>query len=181
MKMDAKFWIAQIVFQVVFGLAVFGITRAIYVKDMTPPLSSTSRGSPVTQTPPPRPQPVPSLSETDPLRLSDQADEWFNVGDFPRAREAYARLLEMAPENPEYYNNLGLAQQYLGQSGEAIATLEKGRAYASEYPRLWLTLGFVRARQGLYDDARTALARAVEIAPESDIAQEARQMMQQLP
>ena len=181
MKMDAKFWTAQIVFQLIFGLAIFGITRAYYVKDLAPLRTSSAPAPSVPRTPPPQPQALPSLNETDPLRLSDQADEWFNVGDFARAAEAYARLIELAPDNPEHYNNLGLAQQYLGRSSEAIATLQRGRRHAAEYPRLWLTLGFVQARQGLYDEARQSLSRAVAIAPESEIAQEAQQMIQQLP
>ena len=188
MKMDARFWAAQIVFQVIFGLAIFGITRAIYVKDLSPPtVRSESAPSVRSQArapaPAPAPQPAPSLSlsQEDPVRLGELADEWFGIGDYARAAEAYASLAHLDPTNPEHYNNLGISQHYLGQPQEALATLRKGTGYADDYPRLWLTLGFVQARQGLYDDARASFGQAIGIAPESDIAAEAQRMLQQLP
>ena len=179
MKMDARFWIAQIVFQIIFGLAIFGITRAIYVKDLSPtrPAAPVSRSQPA----PPAPAPIPSLSESDPVRLGERADEWFKLGDYPRAVEAYSRLLELDPNNPEHYNNLGISLHYQGRTAEAVEILRRGSAKAAAYPRLWLTLGFVQARAGDYVQARSAFERAIEIEPESGVAQEARRMLQQLP
>lgn len=187
----AKFWISMAVFQLVFGLAVFAVTRAYYSGDA----SGVGGGVPTTDHPAlawptgtTETQITDMISSAfnestaeDPVEMSRQADRFFANNQFDRAAELYERLLAFAPNDAEIYNNLGLTLHYLGRSTEALRMLNDGVAVDAENQRIWLTLGFVNSQVGNVEQARTALTTATQIGNDESIRQSALKMLADLP
>lgn len=186
-----KFWISVAAFQVFFGLAVFFLTRQYYVQQT----DSGGSGQAILS------QPLPASPETglnldpsrldastfsqlganDPAAISRQADDHFSRRQFDRAAELYQRLLALAPNNVNTYNNLGITLHYLGRSDEALRRLNAGVAIDPTHQRIWLTLGFVSSQLGDIEQARTALDTAVKINPDNEIGLSAAKMLGELP
>ncbi|MBT8090704.1 MAG: tetratricopeptide repeat protein [Gammaproteobacteria bacterium] len=188
---DTRFWLLMAVFQVLFGLAVFAITRDFYTqrpaKVSAHPTTITSPGSVwpqgVTESDITRLAPGvfgESLAQ-DPAELSRQADRFFSEGQYQLAANAYERLLTFDPGNAEIYNNLGLTLHYLGRSDEALRRLNEGIAVNAGNQRIWLTLGFVNSQVGNVEQARKALTTATETGSDDSIRQSAMRMLEALP
>ena len=184
MNNSPKFWISMAVFLVVFGVAVFMVTRDLYKSDSD---NITTNSSAVSQ-PAVAVQgslsssPTFSLSTmTDPDELARQGDEFFASTQYDQAAQTYERLLELVPSNVDTYNNLGITLHYLGRSAEAVDRLNAGVAVDPAYQRIWLTLGYVNSQIGNIEQARTALTTALEMGADNDIGQSAAQMLSNLP
>lgn len=191
MKRDAKFWAAMAVFQVLFGLAVFAITRDYYAQE-----TNTVAGHPpvINQSSSPWPQ---AINETDlarlapgvfaeatlqdPAQISRQADEFFANRQYQQAANAYQKLLAFDPKKVEVHNNLGLTLHYLGRSDEALRWLNDGVGIDPQNQRIWLTLGYVNAQLGNTGPARKALTAAAETGTDESIRQSAMRMLEDLP
>jgi len=190
---NARFWTFMAIFQLVFGLAVFGLTRhytlsnpdiaAARVPSATTPhaqqewpqstgqddlerLMSTFPGQVAVQ---------------DPNETLQRADALFASGDYGQAAEMYQRIISAGFRDAEVFNNLGLTLHYLGRSDEALKVLNQGIALDSGHQRIWLTLGYVSSQVGRFDNARLALATAVDMGAENDIGRAAAEMLQALP
>ncbi|MDH3416761.1 MAG: tetratricopeptide repeat protein [Gammaproteobacteria bacterium] len=188
---DNKFWLSMAVFQLLFGLAVFAITRDFY-QQQPARLSShpTTVASPggvwpqgITETNIARLAPgvfgEPNMD--DPAEISRQADQFFASQQYQQAAKAYERLLTLDPRNAEIYNNLGLTLHYLGRSDEALRRLNDGIAVNPDNQRIWLTLGFVNSQVGNVEQARKALTTATETGGNESIRQSALSMLESLP
>ena len=191
MILNAKFWIGLAAFQVVFGLAVFAITRDYYIQE-----ADVVRAHPSTIG-----QPAPAwpngITGTDVARLSSstlspstvqdpaeilrQADASFANEQYDRAADLYEQLLVVNPNDAEFYNNLGLTLHYLGRSTEALRTLSDGIAIDADHQRIWLTLGYVNSQLGNTEQARTALSTAAQIGSDESIRRSAMKMLEELP
>jgi Flp pilus assembly protein TadD len=191
MNGNVKFWISMAVFQVLFGLAVFAITRDYYIRDAEKVSAHPSTidqpalawPNNITETDVARPSSS-ALSEStfqDPVELSRQADEFFVNKQYDRAADSYEQLLAFNPNNVEIHNNLGLTLHYLGRSTEALRRLNDGVAVDPENQRIWLTLGFVNSQLGNTEPARTALMTATRIGTDESIRQSAKKMLEDLP
>ncbi|MDY7095520.1 MAG: tetratricopeptide repeat protein [Acidobacteriota bacterium] len=93
-------------------------------------------------------------------------------GEEARAKEAYRRALEAAPERPGAYVNLGIL---LGQSGDlagAGEVLEEGLRRAPATPSLTYNAGLVKAMTGDVDGAVARFQAALEAQPELREARE---------
>jgi tetratricopeptide (TPR) repeat protein len=185
---SSKFWIGMVVFQVVFGLTVFALTRQYYlpgevktnaVRSSQPAaaLPMQSEASDLANLISAFPGPA---AVTDPVELSRQADEAFVNQQFGQAAELYERLLLADPGNADTYNNLGLTLHYLGQTSEALRVLNEGVAVYPGYQRIWLTLGFVNIQAGNLDQARSALNTAVHRGADTEVGQSAAHMLDAL-
>jgi tetratricopeptide (TPR) repeat protein len=189
--LNSKFWFSFAVFQVVFGLAVFAITRDYYTQD-----TGTVSAHPPTigQSAPVWPNGItetqiarlssPALSEPaiqDPFEISRRANEYFANRQYEKAADMYERLLAFSPNDAEIYNNLGLTLHYLGRSTEALGRLNEGVAADPEHQRIWLTLGYVNSQLGNTEQARTALTTAARIGTDESIRQSATRMLEGLP
>jgi len=189
--LNSKFWISFAVFQVVFGLAVFAITRDYYTQE-----TGTVSAHPPTigQSAPAWPNGItetqiarlssPALSEPaiqDPFEISRRANEYFANRQYEKAADMYERLLAFSPNDAEIYNNLGLTLHYLGRSTEALGRLNEGVAADPEHQRIWLTLGYVNSQVGNIEQARTALTTAARIGTDESIRQSATKMLEGLP
>ncbi len=189
--MGIRFWLAVGMFQIVFGLGVFTVTRNFYVAD-----SESAAGEILSVA-----QPVPDWSDRvleldpallsvlpsaqrladNPVELSIQANEFFANNQFALAAEAYERLLSFNPENGDVHNNLGLTLHYLGRSTDALRWLNEGTILDPVNQRLWLTLGFVNRELGNLEQARTALTTATNMDSTTSVGQSAAKMLAELP
>jgi len=178
----AGFWIGLAVFQVLFGLVVFGLTREYYLDRPAPPRTGSStlpamlpqafRDAVATL---PATSPPPG-SET-PEAMAERADARFQARDYAEAAVLYERLVALDPGNPALLNNLGITLHYLGRSDEALARLNEGLAADPEHQRSWLTVGFVNAQLGRRDAAQAALENAVRLDAGNDVGQSAARML----
>jgi Flp pilus assembly protein TadD len=191
MTNSLKFWIPMMVFQIVFGLTIFTITRQYYVQvsdnvsDDPAEIRQSSSVWPdsITET-------NSSLSNLstfsqstieDPAEISRQADEYFTKKQYDKAAKLYDRLLVLAPNNVNTYNNLGITLHYLGRSSEALHRLNEGVAVDPTHQRIWLTLGYVYSQVGNTENARTALTTAAMIDADNEIGKSAVKMLENLP
>jgi len=184
----ARFWVMLAVFQVAFGLIVFGATRQYYRSDAgqvnagaprhsTAELPAQSAESDLANLISAFPGPA---VVTDPVELSFQADEAFSNQQFGQAADLYERLLLADPGNADTYNNLGLTLHYLGRTSEALSVLNEGVAVDPGYQRIWLTLGFVNSQAGNPEQARSALTTAVQMGADTEVGQSAAHMLDAL-
>lgn len=191
MDQKLKFWIPMTLFQVVFGLTIFTITRQYYIQDSDNVSDNTTEII----------QPAfvwpDSITETNlaqlnsstfsqsiienPAEISRQANEYFTKKQYDKATELYERLLVLAPNNVNTYNNLGITLHYLGRSSEALHWLNEGVAVDQTHQRTWLTLGFVYSQVGDTENARSALATAAKIDADNEIGKSAVKMLENLP
>lgn len=188
MKRNAQFWAGMAVFQIAFGLAVFGMTRAYYLDEIRRAENRTATAS----RPAPRPGGISAndiaLSsaltmpeENDPAEMARQADTLFREQQYARAAELYQRLLDLNPDNVDTRNNLGLTLHYLGRHDEALRHLRTGAEANPDYERIWLTLGFVSSQLGNTEEARAALTRAAEGSDNLGVRESAQEMLEALP
>ena len=186
-----KFWIPMTVFQVVFGLTVFGLTRQYYIHDSD---NGSTEPTEIRQPSLERPDRITDIKlsqldmskfsqliSKDPVEISRQADESFANKNYDRAAKLYQRLLTLDPIAEDTYNNLGITLHYLGRSTEALAKLNEGVAVNPTHQRTWLTLGFVNGQLGNFEQARTALTTAAEMDADNEIGQSAVKMLENLP
>jgi tetratricopeptide (TPR) repeat protein len=188
---NARFWIMMTVFQVVFGLVIFTITRQYYIHNSdSVSAESTMKGEPSIASPD-------RITETNPAQfglprssqptiedaalISRQAEEAFANEQYNRAAELYEQLLALNLNNVTAYNNLGITLYYLGRSAEALRKLNEGVAVDPTYQRIWLTLGFVNSQLGDTEQARTALTSAAQMGADNEVGQSALKMLENLP
>jgi len=200
MNQSRTFWVALAVFEVIFGAAIFGLTRQYYLSaGGSPGDRGRLSGVPVNtladvagrlnQTPGTSTQSaaaapagnVPPISTTDPNEIFRLANEAFNAKDYARAATLYEHLLNFDPDNPNTLNDLGLTLQYTGRSDEAIERLNQAVLADPTHQRSWLTLGFVYSQMGNTTQARAALTRAVDLDSDPAVTASAQQMLGQLP
>ncbi len=187
---NSRFWMSMAIFQILFALAVFAITRDYYTTNVSHLVSQPSTPS---QSAPVWPNNIsqaeidrlssPDLGDLvpqDPVEIYRQADEFFASKRYGRAAELYARLLAFSPDDGEIHNNLGLTLHYLGRSNEALERLNEGVVVDPENQRTWLTLGYVNSQLGNTEQARTALTKATQIGTDESIKQSAMKMLEEL-
>jgi len=181
-----RFWTGMIVFQVVYGAAIFAATRAYYGDE---PRASTMAAAPVAEPgqwrPAVSPESLVSLTTKDalpddPATISHLADQHFANKNYEQAAEYYERLLDFDPDNANIRNNLGLTLHYTGRSDEALVVLGENVVAHPEHQRSWLTLGYVNRQMGDIAAARRALEMAISVDAASDVGQSAQRMLDAL-
>jgi tetratricopeptide (TPR) repeat protein len=191
MALNLKFWIPMTVFQIVFGLTVFTITRQYYIQD---PDNVSADSAEIRQPAFVWPDGQTEMDSTqlnsstfnqssveDPVEVTRQANEYFANKQYDKAADLYERLLVFGPNNVDTYNNLGITLYYLGKSSEAILRLNEGVTIDPTHQRIWLTLGFVNSQIGDTVQARTALNTAAKINSDNEIGKSAIKMLEDLP
>jgi len=178
-------------FQIVFGLMVFTITRQYYIQDedivsagsteMSQPAFVWPDGQTGMNSTQLNSSTFNQSSAGDPVELTRQANEYFTNKQYGEAAELYERLLVFDPNNVDAYNNLGITLHYLGKSTDAIARLNEGVAIDPTHQRIWLTLGFVNSQIGDTVQARSAFNTAAKINADNEIGESAIKMLEDLP
>lgn len=176
MKLSLRQVLLLIAFMILYGVAVFAATRAYYSDSgrVATPASST-------QTSGLDGAPVSTPLSNDPRTLNEQADNYLTNRDYPNAIAAFRKLVSIAPDSAEGYNDLGLSLHYGGRSGEALVVLQKGLMVDANNQRVWLTRGFVEYQLGELEAAKQSLTRAVELGADNEIAAEAQRFLERLP
>jgi tetratricopeptide (TPR) repeat protein len=187
-KLSPLQWLLLVVFLAFYGFAVFAVTRDYYLRHPARPMAADVSGQGAAQPDPHAAVPkvatglsgldlgnaIPrSIEETNPKLLRERADRLFAEGRYQEAIPLYRWVLELAPDNAETYNDLGLALHYAGDSAGALEVLRNGVAGAPNFQRIWLSLGFVSLQVQDLDAARVALAHARDLGPENDVGKEA--------
>ncbi len=190
-KLSAVQWLIVAAFQVFYGFAVFALTRDYYQRQA--PINVV-QSQPAAQSPHQR-QPVhkpiqreyqeeslipESVVQKDPVLMARLGDERFAQKRYGEAIEIYRRTLEMAPDDVDTHNDLGLALHYSGNSEAALAALKKGVEVNPRFQRIWLTLGFVQLNTEESDQARFAFMEAINLGADTTVGQEAKRMLDQL-
>ena len=190
----------MVVFQLLFGLSVFALTRQYYLgaraqavtaaaRQPAPPTRNGDTANPHRDL---RNNPTGDLAELmssfpgqapaqDPAALARQGDRYFAEQRYDLAAQQYQQAVDAGSRDANDYNSLGLTLHYLGRSEEALAVLNEGIALDSTYQRIWLTLGYVNSQLGQTEQAREALGTAVQMGPDNEIGRSAQQMLDQLP
>lgn len=172
-------WLAFALLLFFYGFSVFALTRDYYLRHPArPPATANSPGADA-------PSPfsangaIPeALAETNPQLLRQRADRLFVEQRYAEALPVYRRLLVLRPGDAEAHNDLGLALFYTGDSAGAIASLETAIAKDPTLQRAWLTFGFINLQTGRPDAATTALGRARDLDPASEIGKEAVRLLE---
>jgi len=191
-KLTPLQWLMLLILLFFYGFAVFAFTRDYYLRHPPRPLGTVQQGP--RSLPTARDQALGQrmrqalgqeepgseidLASTDPIALGDAADQLFVARRFNEAIPVYQRVLELRPDDAETSNDLGLALQYVGRSQEAIEVLRQGTTAAPGLQRIWLSLGFVALQNNESALAREALDRAQSLAPGTEIADEARRLLE---
>jgi tetratricopeptide (TPR) repeat protein len=85
--------------------------------------------------------------------------------DLERARRAYSKVLELAPDNLLGLVNLGVVEYSLKKLDEAEAHLKRAVQIKLDAAPAWLTLGIIYMDRNSLDEALAALAQATLYDP----------------
>jgi Putative Zn-dependent protease, contains TPR repeats len=103
-----------------------------------------------------------------PLHAREAAAEgeaFFRRKDYDRARKAYRKALELAPDNLVVLINLGVIEFHAGRNEEAEKLLKRAVQLKLDAAPAWLTLGILYMDQNRLDEALAALAQATLYDP----------------
>ena len=89
-------------------------------------------------------------------------------GDFEAAIKEYSKVVELRPDLPEAYNNLGVAQKRKGDLAQAADSFSKALKLKPDYSAAISNRGWVLAEQNQWSDARREFERALAINPGDD-------------
>ena len=105
-------------------------------------------------------------------QLLQEGETAFSQGKYEDAVELYKKALEKEPQNPDAYNHLGMAYQYLyNKSGGAINKEEEFKAFRKAVEldpnnfKSLVNLGLALFYEGDKNEAVTYLRKAVELHP----------------
>jgi Flp pilus assembly protein TadD len=100
---------------------------------------------------------VEPVSVSDAVALNREGERCFQAGDLAGARECFLQALQHASAEAETYNNLGVCQWSLGETGEALLSFGKGLEHAPDDRQLVLNASRALEASGRGDDARALL------------------------
>jgi tetratricopeptide (TPR) repeat protein len=93
------------------------------------------------------------------------AEAYGRIPDEAAALDAYARCVEIQPDDPDLLLFLGRAYTAAGRGPEAREALERARAIAPDYPDVYLLLGVRSFADGDAEGARGHFEHFVTLAP----------------
>lgn len=108
-------------------------------------------------------------------------NEYFDSHQFQKSADAYGKALALKPEDPNVLTDQGVMYRQLGQYDKAIANFQKANKIQPNHVQSLFNLGVVYSTD-LHkpDEAAKAWNKVLTIAPASDQAAQARQMLSQL-
>ena len=89
--------------------------------------------------------------------------EAMHTGKADEAEHYFREVTRIAPDLPEGYLDLGLAQLRQGKLPDAVASLQKALVLNQRIPAGHMFLGITYYHMGRFDDARTALQQEIEL------------------
>ncbi|MCX7868459.1 MAG: tetratricopeptide repeat protein, partial [Terrimicrobiaceae bacterium] len=109
--------------------------------------------------------PAPGFIPEAAQQAAAEGNKAFERRDYPTARKAYQRALDLAPGNLVALVNLGLVEFSAGNTGQAEKLLKEAVRQRIETAPAWQTLGMIYMDQGRLDEALAALAQAAVLDP----------------
>lgn len=106
--------------------------------------------------------------------LSNLGWAYYNKKEFALAEQYYKDALKIDPNFPIALRGLGLTYLATGKPRDAVNCFERAVKYSPGFPELFSDLAGVYAILKEYDKARLFYRKVVDIAPESQLAAEAR-------
>lgn len=98
--------------------------------------------------------------------LSQRAATAFGQGNWAKARAAYKEMLELDPENPLAWANLGAVEQQDGHEKEAVSCFEMAVHFNPQLSQTWVALGLIASARGDIYRAVSMLSRAIHENPQ---------------
>ena len=89
-------------------------------------------------------------------------------GDFDSAIKEYSKVVELHPDLPEAYNNLGVAQKRKGELEQAAKSFNRALEQRPDYTAALSNRGWIFAEQNKWDDARRDFEQALKFSPGDD-------------
>jgi tetratricopeptide (TPR) repeat protein len=86
---------------------------------------------------------------------------------YQKAIENFEKVIQLAPQNVQYYNLLAQVHYLLGDYDESLKWLEESAALDDEYNPTWLQLGDTYAAKANIDKALEAHQKAIRLSPGS--------------
>jgi tetratricopeptide (TPR) repeat protein len=189
-KLSPLQWIILILFQAFYGFAVLALTRDYYQRHPpgSAPVAAVQQAepeaAPIDTAPAPLSERLDSASaipetvvQKDPRLLSQLADQRFARQQYREAAQLYRRVLELTPDAPGIFNDLGLALYYSGDTAQALHVLKQGVAKAPSLQRIHLSLGFVQMHSGERAQAAQTLREAFRLGPDTPEGTEAQRFL----
>jgi lipoprotein NlpI len=108
-------------------------------------------------------------------------NEYFDSHQAQKAVDAYTKALALKPEDPNVLTDQGVMYRQLGQFDKALATFQKANRIQPSHVQSLFNMGIVYANDlNKPDEAAKAWNKVLTLAPASDQAAQARQMLSQL-
>jgi tetratricopeptide (TPR) repeat protein len=88
---------------------------------------------------------------------------FYNQKEFPKAIQAYQKVIELDPTYVEAYNNLGIIYQTMGDAKSALGAYQKATEINPKYVKGYNNLGLLFLFEGRYEEAIEAFQKALAI------------------
>ena len=115
------------------------------------------------------PAPKVELVKDDWTRWNDYGIGLFLQGDLIGAEQAFDKITEMAPDNPDGWTNVGRVRVQEGDTQGALAVLAKALALKPGLARANFFYARVLREEGKYDEARKVLQEVLEQYPKDRV------------
>jgi hypothetical protein len=102
--------------------------------------------------------------------LKQQADDFFDAGQYEKAIETYKKVLQQRPDYPEAYVGLSEAYFNLGQLSEAIEAAKQAVAQKPNWAEPYIALGNAYLKFDRPQDAIEPLKKALTLEPQNQEA-----------
>ena len=89
-------------------------------------------------------------------------------GDMGSAIKEYSKVVELRPDLPEAYNNLGVAQKRKGELEQAAKSFDKALEQRPDYSAALSNRGWTFAEQNKWTEARRDFEQALKVNPGDD-------------
>ncbi len=109
------------------------------------------------------------MDDTDQIFRKSFADH--KNGNIDKAAEGYQQVLSVQPYHPSALHLLGLIRYYQGKSKDAIPLIEKSLELVTDDLQWQVNYGDILAKTGNHEKAISAYQNALEIDPNSVVAQ----------
>tara|TARA_Y100000780_G_scaffold172019_1_gene157176 strand:+ start:152 stop:514 length:363 start_codon:yes stop_codon:yes gene_type:complete len=105
--------------------------------------------------------------EVDVIDLIEAGEALIDQGNTGQAYSKFKEALELAPEDPQLYNRLGMLEMSRGQPAKAQSHFEEACQLAPDVSRYHMRLGDSLQRLEKFEEAIQAYARSLNWSPET--------------